>query len=122
MSRRSAGLLPFRVMPSGPELFLVHPGGPFWARRDAGAWSIVKGEYEEGEAPLAAARREFVEETGFAPSGGRLIDLGEIKQARGKLVRAWAEEGDHEPGRLRSNTFEIEWPKGSGRRQIFPEV
>jgi predicted NUDIX family NTP pyrophosphohydrolase len=120
--RRSAGLLPFRIRSTGLELFLVHPGGPFWARRDEGAWSIVKGEHEEGEDPLAAARREFAEETGFAPGGRALIELGDIRQPGGKWVRAWADEADHEPERLRSNLFSMEWPRGSGRFQRFPEV
>ncbi len=103
------------------EVFLVHPGGPFWAKKDAGAWSIPKGEYAEGEEPLAAARREFAEETGF-DARGDFVSLGEVKQPGGKLVRAWAFEGDCDPGELKSNLFEMEWPPRSGRRASFPEV
>jgi predicted NUDIX family NTP pyrophosphohydrolase len=121
-AKRSAGLLPFRLGHGRLELFLVHPGGPFWARKDDGAWSIAKGEYTHGEEPQAAALREFAEETGLVPIGTALIDLGEVRQPGGKLVRAWAEMADHDPGALRSNSFELEWPPGSGRRQSFGEV
>jgi predicted NUDIX family NTP pyrophosphohydrolase len=103
------------------EVFLVHPGGPFWMKKDAGAWSIPKGEYAEGEQPLAAARREFKEETGFDP-GAELFELGVLRQSGGKLVTAWAFEGDCDPGRLTSVTFEMEWPPRSGRLADFPEV
>jgi predicted NUDIX family NTP pyrophosphohydrolase len=99
----------------------VHPGGPFWAKKDLGAWSIPKGEYEVDEEPLAAARREFEEETGLQPSGD-FIELGELKQPGGKIVSAWAFEGDLDAHDLRSNTFEMEWPPRSRRKMEFPEV
>ena len=120
MAKQSAGLLLYRrndVL----EVMLVHPGGPFWAKKDLGAWSIPKGEYAEGEDPLAAARREFEEETGF-PAPDNAIALGELKQAGGKMVTAWAAEGDCDPARLVSNTCEIEWPPRSGRKIEIPEV
>ena len=100
----------------------MHPGGPLWARRDKGVWGIPKGEYEEGEDAEAAARREFAEETGSPPPAGDLIDLGEIKQRSGKLVRAWGAQGDLDAGAIVSNTFSMEWPPRSGRVQRFPEV
>jgi predicted NUDIX family NTP pyrophosphohydrolase len=103
------------------EVFLVHPGGPFWAKRDLGAWSIPKGEYSESEDPVAAARREFEEETGVVPEG-RLIQLGDFKQPSGKIVKAWAFEGDCDASRIRSNMFSVEWPPKSGRMQEFPEI
>ena len=103
-------------------MLLVHPGGPFWARRDAGVWSIPKGEYEPDEDPLAAARREFAEELGVPPAAGEPIDLGEIRQRAGKVVRAFALEGDFDPDTLVSNTCEIEWPPRSGRTLEIPEV
>jgi predicted NUDIX family NTP pyrophosphohydrolase len=106
----------------GLEVLLVHPGGPFWARRDLGAWSIPKGEYGPDEAPLAAARREFAEELGVAAPEGPIEDLGEVRQKSGKLVRAWALAGDVDVSRLRSNTFTLEWPPRSGVTQEFPEV
>ncbi|HVN41000.1 MAG TPA: NUDIX domain-containing protein [Myxococcota bacterium] len=121
MPRVSAGLLLYRLAPGGLEVLLVHPGGPFFARKDLGVWSIPKGEAEPGEELLAAARRELAEETGFAAEGTPL-PLGEIRQAGGKLVHAFAMRGDADPGRLRSNEFDLEWPKGSGRRSSFPEV
>ena len=121
MPKVSVGLLLHRVTREGLEVLLVHPGGPFWARRDHGAWSIPKGEPGEGEDPLAAARREFHEETGFA-ADGPAICLGQVRQPGGKTVQAWAVAGDIDPARLHSNTFELEWPRGSGRRQAFPEV
>jgi predicted NUDIX family NTP pyrophosphohydrolase len=105
----------------GVELLLVHPGGPFWARKDDGAWSIPKGEYDDGEDPLAVAKREFAEELGGAADGA-VADLGEVTQAGRKVVRAFALEGDLEVNRLTSNTFEMEWPPRSGHRQSFPEV
>jgi predicted NUDIX family NTP pyrophosphohydrolase len=122
--RRSAGLLLFRVASGGLEVLLVHPGGPLWARRDDGAWSIPKGEHDDGEDPLSAARREFEEELGSPPPAPdvELVDLGEIRQKSGKIVRAWALAGDLDPDLLRSNTFEMEWPPRSGHRQQFPEV
>jgi predicted NUDIX family NTP pyrophosphohydrolase len=104
------------------ELFLVHPGGPFFRTKDEGAWSIPKGEVEEGAEPLDTALREFSEETGTAPPEGELVPLGEIRQKGGKRVVAWAVEGDLEPSAVKSNTFEIEWPPRSGRRERFPEV
>lgn len=119
--RQSAGLLLYRPRESGIEVLLVHPGGPFWARRDEGAWTIPKGEFDADEAPLAAARREFVEETG-ADVDGRFIALAPVRQAGGKRVHAFAVEADFDPATLTSNTFEIEWPPRSGRLQRFPEV
>jgi predicted NUDIX family NTP pyrophosphohydrolase len=121
MAKQSAGLLLFRRRDDGIEVFLVHPGGPFWAKKDAGAWSIPKGEYEDGEDPLAAASREFAEETGITPQGEPL-PLGEIKQAGGKLVKAWALEGDGDASRVKSNTFSMEWPPKSGKMREFPEI
>jgi predicted NUDIX family NTP pyrophosphohydrolase len=123
MPKLSAGLLVFRCVGDGLELLLVHPGGPYWAKRDDGAWSIPKGEYEVGEDPLDAARREFREELGTdAPNAGSAIPLGEIRQRSGKRVTAWAVEGDLDPATVRSNTFTMEWPPRSGRSQEFPEV
>ena len=121
MPVQSAGILLFRRTPAGPEVLLVHPGGPFWARRDEGAWSIPKGEHAEGEAPVDAARREFEEETGSLPPEP-LVELGEVRQKSGKRVRAWAVEGDLDAGEVRSSTFELEWPPRSGRMQTFPEI
>ncbi len=121
MPKRSAGLLLYRLRPSGPEVFLVHPGGPFWAKKDAGAWSLPKGEYSDGEDPLAAARREYQEETGFTIEG-EFLDLGTLRQAGGKLVSAWAVEADCDPAQLVSNTFQMEWPPRSGRTIEIPEV
>lgn len=103
------------------EVFLVHPGGPFWAKKDLGAWSIPKGEFEEGEEPLAAAIRELGEETGFTVAGD-FRELGTIRQASGKLVSAWAVQGDFDAGALASNTCEIEWPPRSGKSMTIPEV
>ena len=103
------------------ELLLVHPGGPFWAKKDEGAWSIPKGEYDADEEALAVAKREFAEEVG-AVLDGKFLDLGEVAQGGGKRVRAFAEEGDFDVSRVQSNTFELEWPPKSGRRQTFPEV
>lgn len=111
----------YRHRESKLELFLVHPGGAFWAKKDLGAWSIPKGEYAAGENPLDAARREFTEETGFTAKGD-FLDLGTIKQAGGKLVSAWAVEGDCDPTALRSNLCPIEWPPRSGRQIEIPEV
>jgi predicted NUDIX family NTP pyrophosphohydrolase len=121
MPKQSAGLLMYRLRESKLEFFLVHPGGPFWAKKDLGAWSIPKGEYTEGESPLEAACREFTEETGFTAEGD-FLELGTIKQAGGKLVSAWAVEGDCDPARLRSNLCRIEWPPRSGRRMEIAEV
>jgi predicted NUDIX family NTP pyrophosphohydrolase len=100
----------------------VHPGGPFWTRRDAGAWSIPKGEYDPGDDPFEAARREFEEELSSPPPAGEAVDLGEVKQRGGKLVCAWAIEGDLDPTDAKSNTFTVEWPPSSGRMRSFPEV
>jgi len=111
----------YRYRDAALEVFLVHPGGPFWAKKDVGAWTIPKGEYGDGEDPLAAARREFEEETGFSASGD-FIDLGTIKQSGGKLVHVWAFEGDCDPAALVSNHFQMEWPPRSGRLAEFPEV
>ena len=121
MTKQSAGLLLYRQSERGTEVFLVHPGGPFWAKKDLGAWSIPKGEYAEDEAALAGARREFQEETGFAIEGD-LLELGTVRQTGGKLVSAWALEGDCDPAMLTSNLFEMEWPPRSGRMMEFPEV
>jgi predicted NUDIX family NTP pyrophosphohydrolase len=123
--RRSAGLLLFRGTGDQLQVLLVHPGGPFWVKRDAGAWSIPKGECEEGEDPRDAAWREFAEELGSrppeAPEGG-VLELGEVRQKAGKTVVAWAIAGDLDAEHITSNTFEMEWPPRSGRRQEFPEV
>jgi predicted NUDIX family NTP pyrophosphohydrolase len=121
MAKRSAGLLMYRRREGELEVFLVHPGGPFWAKKDAGVWTIPKGEYAEGELALEAARREFVEETGFEREGS-FSELGELRQPGGKVVSAWAFEGDCDPAGLVSNTFEIEWPLRSGRMVKFPEI
>lgn len=121
MPKQSAGLLMYRLRDRRIENFLVHPGGPFWAKKDLGAWSIPKGEYAEGENPLDAARREFTEETGFAAKGN-FVDLGTVKQAGGKIVSVWAVEGDCDPAKLRSNMCLIEWPPRSGRKIEIPEV
>jgi predicted NUDIX family NTP pyrophosphohydrolase len=123
MKKLSAGLLLFRKKRDGVEFFLVHPGGPFWAKKDSGAWSIPKGEYEPGADPLAAAFREFEEEIGVPPPvKGEPLALGEVRQAGGKVVTAWAFEGDVDEATIRSNTFSMEWPKGSGRMREFPEI
>jgi predicted NUDIX family NTP pyrophosphohydrolase len=123
MPKLSAGLLLYRRTGGALEVLLVHPGGPFWARKDDGAWSIPKGEYELGQDPLENARREFAEELGsVAPVQGEYLPLGQVKQAGGKLVSCWAVEGDLDPATISSNTFEMEWPRGSGRLQQFPEV
>jgi predicted NUDIX family NTP pyrophosphohydrolase len=121
MPKRSAGLLLYRQRRDSLEVFLVHPGGPFWAKKDLGAWSIPKGEYAENEDPLTAARREFQEETGF-PAPGDCLELGQIKQAGGKLVSAWAAPGDCDPEKVVSNLCQIEWPPRSGRTLEIPEV
>jgi predicted NUDIX family NTP pyrophosphohydrolase len=121
-SRLSAGLLLFRDSANGLELLIVHMGGPFWARKDAGAWSIPKGEYEAGEDPKAAAFREFKEELGSPPPEGEVIALGDIRQSTGKTVTTFALHGDFDTATAVSNVFEMEWPRGSGRIQSFPEV
>ncbi len=119
--KTSAGLLLFRRRPQ-LELLIAHPGGPYFARKDDGVWSLPKGLLEPGEAPLAAALREFVEETGQPLPGGAPTSLGEVRLESGKRVLAWALEGDCDPEALRSNPFELEWPPRSGRRQTFPEI
>ncbi len=121
MPKKSAGLLIYRRRRGILEVFLVHPGGPFWSKKDAGAWSIPKGEYEAGEDPFEVAKREFQEETGFQASG-EFVPLRPQKQPGGKIVSAWAIEGDYDASAIRSNTFSMEWPPGSGRQQEFPEV
>jgi predicted NUDIX family NTP pyrophosphohydrolase len=122
VSKTSAGILLYKVRDGRLLVFLVHPGGPLWARRDTGSWSIPKGVFEEPEEPLTAARREFREETGFDLPDGTPRALAPQKQPSGKVVHAWAVEGDVDPKRLRSNTFAMEWPRGSGRQREFPEV
>jgi len=119
VAKQSAGLLMYRRREGGIEVFLAHPGGPFWAKKDV--WTIPKGEYEPGETPLDAARREFQEETGFTPRG-EFLGLGEIRQPGGKRVVAWAFEGDCDPAELVSNTCLVEWPPRSGRQIEIPEV
>jgi predicted NUDIX family NTP pyrophosphohydrolase len=123
MPSQSAGLLPYRFGKDGVlEVLIVHPGGPFWADKDDGAWSIAKGEYGPGEAPEHAADREFAEELGKEPPPGTRIDLGELRQPSGKRVRAWAVEGELDVESIVSNEFEMEWPPRSGRRAFWPEV
>lgn len=121
MAKKSAGLLMYRRCQNGLEVLLVHPGGPYWVKKDWRAWSIPKGEIDPGEDAFAAARREFEEETGLIPEGA-FWSLETIRQANGKLVMAWAFEGDWNPEELKSNTFEIEWPPRSGQMQQFPEA
>jgi predicted NUDIX family NTP pyrophosphohydrolase len=121
-SKRSAGLVLYRRRAGGLEVLLVHPGGPFWTKKSGGVWSIPKGEYEPGDDPLEAARREFEEELGSAPPDGATVELGEVRQKSGKLVCAWALEGDLDATAAYSNTFTMEWPPRSGRMQQFPEV
>jgi len=121
--RQSAGLLPYRFSPERVlEVLLVHPGGPFWAGRDDGVWSIAKGEYEPDEAPEAAANREFAEELGADPPTGTRIELGELRQPGGKRVRAWAVEGHVDAENIVSKHFEMEWPPRSGKTALWPEV
>ena len=121
MRQRSAGILLYRLEDGNVQVLLVHPGGPFWINKDAGAWSIPKGLYEADEDSLSAAKREFEEETGFVVDGD-FLDLGELKQPSGKIVHAWAIAGNLDVSQLRSNTFELEWPRHSGQIQHFPEV
>jgi predicted NUDIX family NTP pyrophosphohydrolase len=120
-TKQSAGLLMFRRTEQLYEVFLVHPGGPYWAKKEKGAWTVPKGEYEEGEEPLQAARREFMEETRFTAQGP-FLELGSVRQKSGKIVVAWAFAGDCDPAQLVSNTCEIEWPPKSNRRITIPEV
>lgn len=119
---RSAGLLLFRRSGAVPQVLLGHLGGPFFARKDAGAWTLPKGEYADGEAAVDAARREFTEETGCGVPDGDLLPLGEVRQSGGKLVTAWALEGDLDVTAVVPGTFEMEWPRGSGHVQVFPEL
>jgi predicted NUDIX family NTP pyrophosphohydrolase len=119
--KQSAGILMYRHSDHGLEVLLVHPGGPFWAKKDLGAWSIPKGEYSDTEDPLTVAMREFEEETGVRPRGG-FRPLGALVQPSRKVVTAWALEGDFDVGTLKSNTFELAWPPKSGRKATFPEV
>jgi predicted NUDIX family NTP pyrophosphohydrolase len=122
MAKKSAGLLMFRRSADGQlQALLVHPGGPFWAKKDLGAWTIPKGEYNDSEDALEAAKREFVEETGF-PVSGPFVPLGSLKQPSGKTVSVWAFESDCDPAALVSNEFEMEWPPGSGRKASFVEI
>jgi predicted NUDIX family NTP pyrophosphohydrolase len=121
MAKRSAGILMYQRMSDGLQVLLVHPGGPFWATKDLGAWSIPKGEHEETDEPLAVAIREFAEETGLTPRGS-FHPLGTVKQAGGKTATAFALEGTFDPQTLVSNTFEMEWPPRSGKRRSVPEV
>ena len=122
MSKLSAGILLYRGEGTAREVLLVHPGGPFWAKKDKGAWSIPKGEYAEGEDPLSVAKREFAEELGSPPPEGRYIELGELKQPSSKRITAFAVAGDFDPAGLKSNLFELEWPPKTGRVRSFPEV
>lgn len=121
MTKLSAGLLMYRFRDNTLEVFIVHPGGPYWARKDDGAWSIPKGEYEEGEDPLEAAKREFIEETSLT-ANGFFRPLSTLKQLSGKKITAWACEGDCDPSSVKSNTFTIEWPPRSGKQAEFPEI
>ncbi len=121
MAKKSAGLLMYRRRHGGLEVFLVHPGGPFWAKKDEGSWSIPKGEYSPGEEPLEVAKREFHEETGYQATG-EFIPLTPRKQPSGKVISAWALEGDCDAASIKSNTFSMEWPPHSGKQQEFPEV
>jgi predicted NUDIX family NTP pyrophosphohydrolase len=121
MAKKSAGLLMYRIRERLLEVFLVHPGGPFWVKKDLGSWSIPKGEYTAVEDSLDAARREFREETGF-DADGEFISLKPVRQTGGKEITAWAFEGDLDPASVRSNTFSMEWPPKSGKRVEFPEI
>lgn len=121
MPKSSAGILLYRYRNKTLQVFLVHPGGPFWAKKDTGAWSIPKGEFTAKEDPLLAAKREFQEETGYEPKGN-FLPLTPIKQSSGKIIHVWALKGDLDPTAIRSNTFTIEWPPKSGRQQEFPEI
>jgi predicted NUDIX family NTP pyrophosphohydrolase len=122
MVKPSAGLLIYRIRANELEVFLVHPGGPLWQHKDENSWSIPKGEYTSEEEPLDAAKREFVEETGFDVPAGKIISLDPIKQSSGKIVSVWAIEGDFDATKLHSNLFSMEWPPKSGKQQEFPEV
>ena len=122
MPKFSAGLLPYRVRDGVVEVLIGHPGGPFWARKDDGAWSILKGEYAEGDDPWEAAQREFIEETGLKPPTGARLEFEPVRQPSGKVLTVFAVNGDVDVTDARSNTFEIEWPRGSGRMREFPEI
>ena len=122
MPRTSAGILLYRLRPDGPEVLLGHMGGPFWARKDDGAWSIPKGEHDADEDPLAVAHREFEEELGSPVPAGRLVPLGAVRVTSAKVLTVWAGEGDLDATATRSNTFRLEWPPRSGRLQEFPEI
>jgi predicted NUDIX family NTP pyrophosphohydrolase len=122
MPKLSAGLLLYRWVDDDLQVLLVHPGGPYWARKDDGAWSLPKGEYEPREDPLETAIREFSEELGIAPPDVEPVSLGEVRQPGGKRVSGWAMQGDLAVDRFQSNTFAMEWPRGSGRTREFPEV
>lgn len=122
MPKQAAGILLFRRGPSGLQVLLAHPGGPLWARKDAGAWTLPKGQFTDGERPLDAARREFEEEMGSAPAGASFHELGTLKQPSGKIIHAWAAESDFDVTTVKSNLFEMEWPPKSGRMAAFPEV
>ena len=121
MPKHSAGVLLYRKLDNMMQVFLVHPGGPFWKNKDDGSWSVPKGEYEDDEDPLDAAKREFYEETGEYIDG-RFIKLNPVKQKSGKIVQAWAVEGDIDSQNIKSNFFEMEWPPKSGKTQQFPEI
>jgi len=121
MAKKSAGLLLYRWRRGVPEVLLVHPGGPSWAKKDEGSWSIPKGEYEPGEDPLEVAKREFQEETGYQATG-EFIPLTPRKQPSGKVITAWAFEGDCDASAVKSNTFSMEWPPRSGKQKEFPEI
>lgn len=122
MPKQSAGVMLYRRRGDKIEVLLGHPGGPFWAKKDKGVWSIPKGWIDEGETPIDAAKREFLEETGHTLPDGKLLELGTIKQASGKLVYGWAVEGDLDTATIKSNTFTMEWPPKSAQQQEFPEV
>jgi predicted NUDIX family NTP pyrophosphohydrolase len=122
MPKLSAGLLLYRVHDGVVEVLIGHPGGPFWARKDDGAWSILKGEYTDGEDPWTAAQREFEEEVGLRPPPGPRLELGPVKQPSGKMLMVFAVQGDLDITDAKSNTFEMEWPRGSGRIKVFPEI
>lgn len=121
-AKYSAGILPFRMSRTGIEVLLGHMGGPFWSSRDAGAWSVPKGEHQPDEDPWDAAQREFREELGIGSPTGRCLALDEVRQSGGKVVRCWAVEGEIDPAAVVPGTFEMEWPRGSGRMREFPEL
>jgi predicted NUDIX family NTP pyrophosphohydrolase len=122
MQKQSAGILLYKRTDNGIEMLLVHPGGPYWAKKDAGVWSIPKGEFAKGEEPLSAAVREFSEELGYPLPEGELVPLGQARQSSGKIVHAWALQADLDASTVKSNTFTMEWPPKSGRQQEFPEI